>query len=449
MKFLKVMFGNKSTANGTGYEYKIGEVNIADNWNPKAEKPEDMGGFNFSVEDKIIRWLVRGDTIYDVEIPDDAEVIDVDHSATPGGVFRTNKIIISNPRKVTDDMAMKLYKKSTIPEKTYFKAIAGCAIRGHMNTVMQMIKDKVNSENIDIALDEFKDFCTDKETGVFDENKLGTNTKMVYDVLKNIKEGKYAMNNKELEKKQDKKIKIFGLVAFIVILILIITIVIVGSVTTSREEKIIKYLENKYNEYFEVVELIKSGEKVLIREMGMDGAVLIPEVTSKNTICYLYEVRAYKDDLIFEVMYEDKRLVDEIHEPYFRLSRGDKFLNEIAEKIVYEIGDKDSIVEFSKYEYKDYGMEGEIEIWINQNLNDNMSADYIENKLRKISTYIRKKVKEQEDVTVQVNVRFKDGMTLWFYEKNVVPLIKETSYDVYQNAESYTPYEYLKSLQTN
>ncbi len=30
-----------------------------------------MGGFNFSTEDKILRWLVRGDTLYDVIIPED------------------------------------------------------------------------------------------------------------------------------------------------------------------------------------------------------------------------------------------------------------------------------------------------------------------------------------------------------------------------------------------
>ena len=448
MKYLKVMFGNKSNANGTDYEYKIGEVNRADKWNPKADKPEDMGGFNFSVEDKIIRWLVRGDTIYDVEIPDDAEMIEVEHHATPGGVFRANKIIISNPRKVTDEMAMELYKKSTIPEKTYFKAIAGCAIRGHMKTVMQMIKDKVNSANIDVALDEFKDFCTDKKIGVFDENKLGENTKKVYDTLNKIKEGKNNMEDKNVEKKQDKKIKIFGLVSLGIILILIIVIAIINA-TTTREEKILKYLEDEYNEYFEIVRLVDSGEKILLHEVGMDGGVLIPEIKSKSTICYEYEVRAYKDDLIFEVVYEDKRFADEIHEAYFRLSRGDKFLNEIAEHVVFEIGDKDSKVELSKYEYKDYGMEGEITIWINKNLNDNMSADYIEDKLRKISSYIKKKVKEQNDVTLEVDVNFNDGMRLWFYEKNVVPLISVIPADEYQNVDFYTPYEYLKSIQGN
>ena len=70
-KFIKVMFGNK----GANYEYKIGEVNVANTWNPKAERGREFGGFNYATEDCILRWLHRGDTIYDVEIPDDAEVV--------------------------------------------------------------------------------------------------------------------------------------------------------------------------------------------------------------------------------------------------------------------------------------------------------------------------------------------------------------------------------------
>ncbi len=54
-KYLKVMFGNK----GINYEYKINEVNVANTWNPSANDPKEMGGFNFSTEDKILRWLVR------------------------------------------------------------------------------------------------------------------------------------------------------------------------------------------------------------------------------------------------------------------------------------------------------------------------------------------------------------------------------------------------------
>ena len=156
-KYLKVMFGNKSGANNN-LEYKINKVNICDNWNPLASNPKEMGGFNFSCEDKILRWLIRGDTLYDVIIPDDANVIDVPSESAPHGVFRTNKIIITNPRKITDDMAMELYLKSDLPEKSYYKSLAGLAIMGYINTCKKLINDRINKDNIDIVLSEIDDF---------------------------------------------------------------------------------------------------------------------------------------------------------------------------------------------------------------------------------------------------------------------------------------------------
>lgn len=156
-KYLKVMFGNISGANNN-LEYKVDEVNICDNWNPLASDPKEMGGFNFSCEDKILRWLIRGDTIYDVIIPDDATVIDCPSESAPHGVFRTNKIILTNPRKVTDEMAMDLYLKSDLPEKSYYKSLAGMAIMGYINTCKKLINDRINKDNIDLVLSEIEDF---------------------------------------------------------------------------------------------------------------------------------------------------------------------------------------------------------------------------------------------------------------------------------------------------
>lgn len=126
--------------------------------------------------------LVRGDTIYDVTIPDDAEMLDCESPSAPHGVFRSNKIIIQNPRTVTDDMAMDLYFKSNLPEKSYFKAMAGCAVRGYLNTACKIFEDKVNLNNIDLAFSEFKDFCKPIEAENFDDKvHLNENTKIVYD----------------------------------------------------------------------------------------------------------------------------------------------------------------------------------------------------------------------------------------------------------------------------
>ena len=127
MKYVKVMFGNK----GAYFEYKIGEVNVATIWNPEAEKGRDFGGFNYAAEDCILRWLHRGDTIYDVEIPEDAENIKVEGATT---IYRTNKILLKNPRKVSDEMALHYYKISKIPEKAYYKALGVVAIMNYKKT---------------------------------------------------------------------------------------------------------------------------------------------------------------------------------------------------------------------------------------------------------------------------------------------------------------------------
>lgn len=157
-KYVKVMFDNKSGA--LNMIYQINKINVAENWNPSANTPEEMGGFNFSTEDNIFRWLIRGDVIYDVEIPEGAQVVECKNDSTFNGVFRCNKIIITNPRKITDEIAMELYYKSNLPEKSYYKSLLGCAIRGYKNTCLQVIIDKINKDNVDLVLSEAEEFVT-------------------------------------------------------------------------------------------------------------------------------------------------------------------------------------------------------------------------------------------------------------------------------------------------
>ena len=150
-KYVKVMFGNK----GANYEYKIGELNIANNWNPKATSGREFGGFNYTTETCILRWLHRGDTIYDVEVPKDAENIRIDGATT---IYRTNKIIVKNPRKVTDDMAYEFYKKANIPDESYPKALCAVVLMGYEKTANAILKDKVNTKNVEYYLEEWNDF---------------------------------------------------------------------------------------------------------------------------------------------------------------------------------------------------------------------------------------------------------------------------------------------------
>lgn len=59
---------------------------------------------------------------------------------------------------MTDDLAMEFYLKSNLPEKSYYKSLAGCAIKSYRNTSLKIIRDKVNKDNIDLVLNEIDDF---------------------------------------------------------------------------------------------------------------------------------------------------------------------------------------------------------------------------------------------------------------------------------------------------
>ena len=156
-KYVRVMDGLKSNAGG--FEYKLDEINIAEKWNPNSLDPEEMGGFNFGTEDKILRWLHRGDTIYDVIVPDDADVYNVDEDK---GIFRANKIIVTNPRKITDEMVIDLYKKSTLSDKIIAQCLLTLIWKNRIEISKYIIKDRVKLDNADEILEEFVNYAGDK-----------------------------------------------------------------------------------------------------------------------------------------------------------------------------------------------------------------------------------------------------------------------------------------------
>ena len=173
-KYVRVMDGLKSNAGG--FEYKLDEVNIAKKWNPSSKAPEEMGGFNFGTEDKILRWLHRGDTIYDVIIPEDAEVIHVDKEK---GIYRSNKIIVTNPRKITDELVLNLYKKTNLSNKIIAQCLLTLIWKNRVEISKYIIKDKVSLNNVDEILEEFTNYAGEK-------NLAYESTQEIYNILKEI-----------------------------------------------------------------------------------------------------------------------------------------------------------------------------------------------------------------------------------------------------------------------
>ena len=179
-KYVRVMDGLKSNAGG--FEYKLDEINITNNWNPNEKEPDKMGGFNFGTEDKILRWLHRGDTIYDVIIPEDAEIILCNEEK---GVWRANKIIVKNPRIITDEMVIELYRKTTLTNKVLAQCLQTLLWRNRIEVSKLIVNDRVNKENVDEFIIEFENYTKKGENFNYDE--LGDYGKIIYDMLKKIK----------------------------------------------------------------------------------------------------------------------------------------------------------------------------------------------------------------------------------------------------------------------
>ena len=151
MKYVRVMDGLKSNAGG--FNYKLDEINISEHWDTSTLEPEKMGGFNFCTEDKILRWLHRGDTLYDVIVPDDAEVILCDEEK---GIYRSNKIIVSNPRTITDELVIELYNKTTLSDKIIANCLVTLIWKKSKEISKYIIKDRENQNNIDENLKGFE-----------------------------------------------------------------------------------------------------------------------------------------------------------------------------------------------------------------------------------------------------------------------------------------------------
>ncbi|MBQ3298459.1 MAG: hypothetical protein IJG97_06690 [Bacilli bacterium] len=154
MKYLKWAFKN-NIGHRDDQKIELGKVIICDTWNPNSSDWDERGGFNFTNEECALRWISRGDTLYEVEIPEDEEVLKVKNDKTPGGIFVTNKIILKNPITISDELVRDFYKKSKLPLETYFECIGILATRGYYDISLMIIKDKVNMNNIDLAIDKF------------------------------------------------------------------------------------------------------------------------------------------------------------------------------------------------------------------------------------------------------------------------------------------------------
>ena len=169
-----------------GRRFPIDKIVVSDNKiNLETLDINKIGGFCISTYEYVFRWLIRGDTLCEVIIPEDSKVY---KTTSKNGMYVSEKIILTNPRRIDDNLAMELYLNSTLPENSYFKAMTACAIMGYINTALQVCNDKDNKKNIDDVMKEVKDFTINPEKEeFFTDNSAKKTFEILYNRLIQIK----------------------------------------------------------------------------------------------------------------------------------------------------------------------------------------------------------------------------------------------------------------------
>jgi len=169
-----------------GRKFPINEVVVSDKKiDFNATDRTKIGGFYISTYEYIFRWLIRGNTLCEVEIPEDGKIY---KTVSENGIYLAEKMILRNPIKIDDDYATKLYLGSTLPENSYFYAMTACSICGYINTALKVCSDKVNVNNVDFVISKFEEFCKRREEEKYTNNILEiSSVQVLYDKLKEIK----------------------------------------------------------------------------------------------------------------------------------------------------------------------------------------------------------------------------------------------------------------------
>ena len=168
-----------------GRRFPLDEIVLADKkLDLNATDITKIGGFCISTFEYIFRWLIRGDTLCEVIIPEDTKIY---KTISDNGIYIADKIILKNPIKIDDKFACQLYKVSELSETSYFAAMAASAICGYIDTALKVCEDKVNKENVDKAIAELEGFCKRREEEKYIDNALAIESvQILYNKLMTI-----------------------------------------------------------------------------------------------------------------------------------------------------------------------------------------------------------------------------------------------------------------------
>lgn len=192
--------------------------------------------------------------------------------------------------------------------------------------------------------------------------------------------------NNENKLKKFKKIKLIIILAVLLVLFISYGLYLNDDKKQSNDLKVVSYLENKYNQKFEIVQLVDSRqyEKPAI---GCDGSTFVPARKVKDKYEYDYEILSKTDNIKFNVYYLDDKGTDNFQDSYIESKNVAKTIEEISNHIISNIGNINTQKTFDIVE-RNFSLtyDCDINIYFNENLNEILDENYI-NRLHAIRVY--------------------------------------------------------------
>lgn len=189
------------------------------------------------------------------------------------------------------------------------------------------------------------------------------------------------MDNKKINLRMyNKKAIFFSVLAILIIFIFVFCIIQVRkSNDKSVEEKVLTYLNNKYNQEFEIVQLINQSQYEE-PAISCDGTVIFPSKKIDDKFEYLYKIKSVQDDVNFDIYFLTDEKEDIFKDSYIVYKNIDKTINDISSYILANINDVNVNIQ-DEISQRGYSLNYDCNITINsnQNLNDILDENYKNN----------------------------------------------------------------------
>lgn len=187
--------------------------------------------------------------------------------------------------------------------------------------------------------------------------------------------------------KKSKKIKLIIMLLILLVLFIWYGIYLNNSNTQSNDYKVISYLENKYNQKFEIIQLVEERQYEN-PAISCDGSTFVPARKVKDKYEYDYEVLSKSDNIKFNVYYLNDKGTDSFKDSYIECKNVTKSIEEISNYIVCNIGDT-TLEKEIKFVERPFSLtyDCDIDIYLNEKIDEILEQNYI-NRLQSIRIYI-------------------------------------------------------------